>query len=191
MDNDDSLEPVDDNSSSPTAPSPRPDAPEVPEAREAPDAPVVPHVPMGQAMPETHRLPTLLPTAQALAAGGTGAHVSTLGQGLSFIGSARINGSLTVSGEVQGDIELQGSGSGHVTITQTGTVVGDIRARNISVLGQTVGTLDAAGGRVSLHDTASVSGRIRYTHLQVNGADLNAQLERVRPEGDVAKSGHS
>jgi len=45
----------------------------------------------------------------------------------------------------------------------------------------------AAGGRVSLHDTASVSGRIRYTHLQVNGADLNAQLERVRPEGDAGR----
>ena len=106
--------------------------------------------------------------------------VSTLGPGLSFTGNARIDGSLTIAGEVQGNIELQGGGSGHVTITQSGTVVGDIRARNISVLGQTVGTLDASGGRVSLHDTASVSGRIRYTHLQVNGADLNAQLERVR-----------
>lgn len=185
MDNDDSLAPVDGEGSSPAAPSPH-----SPPA--SPPTPDVPQVAMGQAMPETRHLPTLLPTVQAIAAEGRGsANVSTLGQGLSFIGSARIDGSLTVSGEVQGDIELQGSGSGHVTITQTGTVVGDIRARNISVLGQTVGTLDAGGGRVSLHDTASVSGRIRYTHLQVNGADLNAQLERVRPEGDVAKSGHS
>ncbi len=181
MDNDNSLAPVDGEGSSPAAP---------PAA--SPTVPDVPQVAMGQAMPETRHLPTLLPTMQAIATEGrSSANVSTLGQGLSFIGSARIDGSLTVSGEVQGDIELQGSGSGHVTITQTGTVVGDIHARNISVLGQTVGTLDAAGGRVSLHDTASVSGRIRYTHLQVNGADLNAQLERVRPEGDVAKSGHS
>lgn len=156
---------------------------------DAAPAPPVPLVPMGQAMPDVQRIPTLLPQMQAvLPAADTApmaaSRVSTLGQGLSFVGSARIDGSLTVAGEVQGDIELAGSGSGHVTVTQTGTVVGDIRARNISVLGQTVGTLDAAGGRVSLHDTASVSGRIRYTHLQVNGADLNAQLERVRPEGD-------
>ena len=114
MANDDSLAPVDGEGSSPAAPPPP-----------APDTPEVPQIPMGQAMPETHRLPTLLPTAQAVVAAGTGgAHVSTLGQGLSFIGSARIDGSLTVSGEVQGDIELQGSGTGHVTITQTGTVVG-------------------------------------------------------------------
>lgn len=161
-----------------------PSAPNI--AAPAATEPAAPAVAMGQRMPETQHLPTLLPTLQALNAVAETAppRVSTLGPGLSFIGSARINGSLTVSGEVQGDIELQGSGSGHVTITQTGTVVGDIRARNISVLGQAVGLLDAGGGRVSLHDTASVSGRIRYTHLQVNGADLNAQLERVRPEGD-------
>lgn len=149
--------------------------------------PPAPEVPMGQPMPETQRVPTLLPRMQAVASPPAGElRVSTLGSGLSFVGNARIDGSLTVAGEVQGNIELEGSGSGHVTITQSGTVVGDIRARNISVLGQTVGTLDASGGRVSLHDTASVSGRIRYTHLQVNGADLNAQLERVRPEGDGA-----
>ena len=181
MDNDDSPAPVDGNGS--TAPPP-----ETSSTTEV--APVVPQVAMGQAMPETHRLPTLVPTMQAVALKRTGSNnVSTLGEGLSFVGSARIDGSLTVSGEVQGDIELDGGGTGHVTVTQTGNVVGDIRAKNISVLGQTVGTLDAAGGRVSLHDTASVSGRIRYTHLQVNGADLNAQLERVRPEGDGAKPG--
>lgn len=156
---------------------------------DAAPAPQLPQVPMGQAMPDVQRIPTLLPQMQAVVpaadtAPTAASRVSTLGQGLSFVGTARVDGSLTVAGEVQGDIELAGSGSGYVTITQTGTVVGDIRARNISVLGQTVGTLDAAGGRVSLHDTASVSGRIRYTHLQVNGADLNAQLERVRPEGD-------
>jgi len=149
-------------------------------------SPPAPEVPMGQAMPDVQRVPTLLPRMQAVAVPAGELRVSTLGCGLSFVGNARIDGSLTVAGEVQGNIELQGSGSGHVTITQSGTVVGDIRARNISVLGQTVGTLDASGGRVSLHDTASVSGRIRYTHLQVNGADLNAQLERVRPEGDGA-----
>jgi cytoskeletal protein CcmA (bactofilin family) len=160
----------------------------LPEDQEAEATPQPAQVPMGQAMPDTERVPTLLTHMQAVPAVQQDAvlppRVSTLGAGLSFVGNARIDGSLTIAGEVQGNIELQGGGSGHVTITQSGTVVGDVRARNISVLGQTVGTLDASGGRVSLHDTASVSGRIRYTHLQVNGADLNAQLERVRPEGD-------
>lgn len=147
-----------------------------------------PQVPMGQAMPDVDRVPTLLPHQQAVPMPGSqppASRHSTLAQGLSFIGTAQIDGSLTVAGEVQGDLQVIESSSGQVTVTETGTVVGDIRARSISVLGQTVGTLDAAGGRVSLHDTASVSGRIRYTHLQVNGADLNAQLERVRPDADT------
>jgi cytoskeletal protein CcmA (bactofilin family) len=146
-----------------------------------------PRVPMGQPMPDVDRVPTLLPQLQVVPMPGSEpvARHSTLALGLSFVGTAQIDGSLTVAGEVQGDLQVIESSGGQVTVTETGTVVGDIRARSISVLGQTVGTLDAAGGRVSLHDTASVSGRIRYTHLQVNGADLNAQLERVRPDADT------
>jgi cytoskeletal protein CcmA (bactofilin family) len=79
------------------------------------------------------------------------------------------------------------SSDGRVTITETGTLVGDVRSRHISVLGQTAGMLDAAGGKVLLHASSSVSGKIRYSHLQVNGADLNAQLERVRPDGEGAR----
>jgi len=55
----------------------------------------------------------------------------------------------------------------------------DITAQKISVMGRTEGILDAGQGEVALHDTASVHGRVRYGRIQVNGADLNATLERV------------
>jgi cytoskeletal protein CcmA (bactofilin family) len=157
----------------------------MPQDSDASEPDLAPEVPMGQSMPELKQVPTLQPTLQALTVpAGSGGRHSTIADGLSFTGSANISGSLTVAGEVQGDVRVAATEEGHVTITETGTVVGDITARNISVLGQTEGLLDAAGGRVSLHSTASVSGRIRYTHLQVNGADLNAQLERVRSDVD-------
>jgi cytoskeletal protein CcmA (bactofilin family) len=133
-----------------------------------------PVVPMGQGMPDMDRVPTLHTALQAAPELDAVARHSTLAHGLSFSGSARIAGSVTVAGEVQGNLQVQGAPDGHVTVTQTGTVVGDIAAPNITVLGQTVGLLDASGGRVTLHATSSVSGRIRYTQLQVNGADLNA-----------------
>jgi len=142
-------------------------------------------VEMGQAMPQVGTLPVL--SSRAIDSNHDGSRLSTIAQGMSFTGRAAVAGSVTVAGEVQGDLDLGSADAGHVTVTETGTVVGDIRARNISVLGQTVGTLDASYGKVSLHSTASVSGHIRYTHLQVNGADLNAQLERVRP--DAPRSG--
>ncbi|MBN8487121.1 MAG: polymer-forming cytoskeletal protein [Burkholderiales bacterium] len=143
----------------------------------------VPAIALGQTMPDVDRVPTLQPAMQALPAADVAQRHSTLANGLSFTGAARIVGSITVAGEVQGDLRLEQSPDGHVTITETGTVVGDISAPNIAVMGQAVGLLDASGGRVTLHESASVSGRIRYTHLQVNGADLNAQLERVRNDG--------
>ena len=43
----------------------------------------------------------------------------------------------------------------------------------------TDGILDSGEGEVALHDTASVHGLVRYGRIQVNGADLNATLERV------------
>jgi cytoskeletal protein CcmA (bactofilin family) len=141
-----------------------------------------PVVPMGQTMPDVSRVPTLQPALQAVPQLDAVARHSTLAHGMAFTGSARIAGSVTVAGEVQGDLLVQGAPEGHVTITETGTVVGDITAPNISVLGQTVGVLDASGGRVTLHESSSVAGRIRYSQLQVNGADLNAQLERVRTD---------
>jgi cytoskeletal protein CcmA (bactofilin family) len=147
----------------------------------------VPAIALGQTMPDVDRVPTLQPAMQALPVAGLAQRHSTLAAGLSFTGAARIVGSITVAGEVQGDLRLEQSPEGHVTITETGTVVGDINAPNIAVMGQAVGLLDASGGRVTLHESASVSGRIRYTHLQVNGADLNAQLERVRT--DATKQG--
>lgn len=140
-----------------------------------------PVVPLGQTMPNVARVPTLQPALQSVPQLDALARHSTLAHGITFTGSARIAGSVTVAGEVQGNLLVQEAPEGHVTITETGTVVGDITAPNISVLGQTVGVLDASGGRVTLHESSSVSGRIRYTQLQVNGADLNAQLERVRP----------
>lgn len=153
--------------------------------------PESPAVPMGQAMPETRQLPTLLPAQQAMATRPSRAPgLSTLGEGLRFVGDALIEGSLSIAGEVRGNLHVQadaGGEGGHLTVAATGSVTGDVSARHISVLGRAEGLLDASGGRVSLHDTASVSGRIRYTHLQVNGADLNAQLERVRPEGDAGR----
>ena len=139
----------------------------------------VPMVALGQTMPRVEQVPTLQPSLQAVPSVAAPRH-SNVAIGLSFSGKALIVGSVTVAGEVQGDLRLRDTPDGLVTVTETGTVVGDICAPNIAVLGQTEGLLDAAGGRVTLHESASVSGKIRYTHLQVNGADLNAQLERVR-----------
>jgi cytoskeletal protein CcmA (bactofilin family) len=141
-------------------------------------------VPMGPALPLPQDVPVLaesaeLPSTTAQDATDMVRH-STVGEGMTFDGEIVNHGLFTLAGELLGNVD---AGQGQVTITETGCLVGDVHARTIAVFGRSEGTLDAAGGKVSLHDTAVVSGRVRYAHLQVNGADLNAQLERAR--GDV------
>jgi cytoskeletal protein CcmA (bactofilin family) len=71
-------------------------------------------------------------------------------------------------------------------VTESGRVKGDISADKISVMGQTDGLLDAGSGQVTLHDVSVVKGHVRYGRIQVNGADLNATLERVAPDKSVS-----
>lgn len=103
---------------------------------------------------------------------------SEIAEGLSFTGNAVINGVCTVKGRVEGNLEQAEGSRTAVIVTETGFVKGDILADQISIMGRTEGLLDATGGSVSLHDSANVSGHVRYFRIQVNGSELNATLER-------------
>ncbi|MBA4214276.1 MAG: hypothetical protein C0449_14480 [Polaromonas sp.] len=104
---------------------------------------------------------------------------SMIAEGLHFVGRALLKGPCSVAGHVEGNLTQAGDAVVAVVVTETGRVLGDITAQKISVMGRTEGILDAGQGEVALHDTASVHGLVRYGRIQVNGADLNATLERV------------
>ncbi len=104
---------------------------------------------------------------------------SMIAEGMHFIGNAQLSGPCSVAGLVEGNLTQETGSVVTVVVTETGRVKGDITARKISVMGHTDGILDSGEGEVALHDTASVYGLVRYGRIQVNGADLNATLERV------------
>jgi cytoskeletal protein CcmA (bactofilin family) len=104
---------------------------------------------------------------------------SMLAEGMHFVGNAQLRGPCSVAGQVEGNLTQAEDAVVAVVVTETGRVKGDITARKISVMGHTDGILDSGEGEVALHDTASVHGLVRYGRIQVNGADLNATLERV------------
>ncbi|MEX1167494.1 MAG: polymer-forming cytoskeletal protein [Hydrogenophaga sp.] len=104
---------------------------------------------------------------------------SMLAEGMHFVGNAQLSGPCSVAGQVDGNLTQAAGAVVAVVVTETGRVKGDITARKISVMGHTDGILDSGEGEVALHDTASVHGLVRYGRIQVNGADLNATLERV------------
>ena len=104
---------------------------------------------------------------------------SEIADGLNFVGNAVLHGVCTIKGHVEGNLKQAPGTKGAVIVTETGYVKGDIVADQISIMGRTEGLLDATGGSVSLHDSANVSGHVRYFRIQVNGSELNATLERA------------
>lgn len=155
---------------------------------------------MGQAMPDVLKVPVLTakiesPTekretpkmAADQQAGGvnpvkTAGKLSVIEEGMTFTGNASLQGTCTIAGQLIGNLKEQANAKSQIVITETGSVKGDIFSNKVSVMGNSTGTIDASGGSVDLHEKSVVSGHIRYSQLQVNGADLNATLERVAKE---------
>ena len=131
-------------------------------------------VDVGNAMPppQVSNLPVVAPAE-------SGSARSLLAEGMRFVGNAELRGPCSIGGHVEGNIKQAPDAQVAVVVTETGRVKGDITAHKISVMGHTDGILDSGEGEVSLHDTASVHGLVRYGRIQVNGADLNATLERA------------
>ncbi len=100
-------------------------------------------------------------------------------EGITFTGNAALQGTCTIAGQIVGNLKEQSGATSQIVITETGSVRGDIFSHKVSVMGACSGTIDASGGSVDLHAKSVVTGHIRYGQLQVNGADLNATLERV------------
>jgi cytoskeletal protein CcmA (bactofilin family) len=137
---------------------------------------------VGKAMPPTQ--PAHLPVLDAPLTAGAGDATearSLLGEGMEFVGNATLHGPFSVAGQIKGNLTQAHDALASIVVTETGRVKGDITAHRISVMGHTEGVLDAGQGEVSLHDTADVHGLVRYGRIQVNGANLNATLERTAP----------
>lgn len=139
-------------------------------------------VPVGSTFPSSAivHAPTLQTAVQELDQQVTeGERRSVIAEGVSFVGNAQLRSVCSIGGKVEGDLVQSTGHSITVIVTESGSVKGNIVASTISIRGQTDGLLDATGGSVMLHEASRVSGYVRYNRLQVNGADLNATLEKA------------
>lgn len=149
---------------------------------------------LGQAMPDVLKIPVLTQVegvshvveASSATTDGTGkfSKLCMIEMGITFTGNAALQGTCTIAGQIIGNLKEQAGATSQIVITETGSVQGDIFSHKVSVMGSCHGTIDASGGSVDLHAKSVVNGHIRYGQLQVNGADLNATLERVAKKMD-------
>lgn len=147
------------------------------------------NVAVGTALPSSAAMKLPMLKTEASAGGLSDAaseRQSLIAEGVNFVGNAQLSGVCSVGGKVEGNLVQSAGYNITVIVTESGHVKGDIVASNISIMGQTDGLLDATGGSVTLHDASRVSGHVRYNRLQVNGADLNATLEKAAGSAGTA-----
>lgn len=88
---------------------------------------------------------------------------TVVGPNASFKGDVQSDGSMRIDGWYEGKIEL----AGNLIIGETGKVIGDIKAQNVSVSGAVKGTINAAG-RLEILNTGKVWGDISVASFLID-----------------------
>lgn len=101
-----------------------------------------------------------------------------ISEGCKFEGKISGNGNLMISGEFDGDCDMEGT----VTLTESSFWRGTIRADSVIVAGIVEGDIDASR-RVEINDTAKVTGTISSEEIAVaEGAVVEGVMQTTGRE---------
>jgi len=105
-----------------------------------------------------------------------------IGQHTQMHGDVRFSGGLHVDGTIKGNVIAdEGSGS-MLTLSEHGTIEGEVRVQNIVLNGTVIGDVYAEE-RIELDSSARVTGNVFYNLIEMSmGAEVNGSLVH-RPEG--------
>jgi cytoskeletal protein CcmA (bactofilin family) len=104
---------------------------------------------------------------------------ATIGKSVFIKGSILSKEDLVIDGNVEGSVEAQ---ENRITIGPNGRVIANVKARDVVVVGQLKGNIEASG-RVDIRKGANLIGDIRYAKISIEeGADLRGSLEMIRVE---------
>jgi cytoskeletal protein CcmA (bactofilin family) len=122
------------------------------------------------------------PIQQQSAVTSIDAPTSVLGQDITISGQQLViktKGSLLIAGHIHGDVHGEA-----VTVGETGSVVGTITARTITVQGEVSGALK--GTSVNLNATSRVDGDIVKQTLSIDeGAQFDGSVRRAKDAAEV------
>jgi cytoskeletal protein CcmA (bactofilin family) len=88
---------------------------------------------------------------------------TVIGPNANFKGTVQSDGGMRIEGIFEGTIEL----AGNLVIAETGKVVADIKAQNVSVSGAVKGTI-SANGRLEILSTGKVWGDISVASFLID-----------------------
>lgn len=101
---------------------------------------------------------------------------TVIGQGTVINGDVLFRGGLHLDGSVKGNVSGEEDSNSTLTVSEQGTVEGDVRVDNLILNGSVVGDV-YANERVELAPAARVTGTVYYRLLEMAmGAEVNGQL---------------
>ncbi len=105
-----------------------------------------------------------------------------INQGCKFSGVISGTGNFLISGEVDGDCDVQGT----ITVSADGVWLGTIRAESIIVSGRVEGDI-MAGGKVEITATAKITGTVTAEAIAVaEGAIVDGVMQTTGQSEPIA-----
>lgn len=107
---------------------------------------------------------------------------SLIGPGCLVEGVVVFRGGLRVDGTIAGGVQAAAGTGGSLLLSAQGRIEGEVRATDLTIGGEVIGDLHAAG-RVELLPRARIIGNIHYACLAIQaGACVTGKLSHLSPQ---------
>jgi len=107
-----------------------------------------------------------------------------IGKDTEFNGTLQAKGVIRIDGKVDGEVLTQGD----IIVGETGKIIGDVKARHITLAGEMHGNA-IVEGRLEIISTGKLFGDIEVSSLVINdGAVFDGKCEMKNDKGDAANS---
>jgi len=108
-----------------------------------------------------------------------------IGQHTHIKGDISFSGGLRIDGSVAGNIHATGDAESVLTLSEQGSLEGDIKVPNVIINGTIVGNVYASQ-HVELAPKAKIKGNVYYNLLEMAmGSQVNGQLIHVNEDDDT------
>ncbi len=107
---------------------------------------------------------------------------SLIGQNTEIRGDVVFSGGLHVDGKVKGSVISANGGDSLLTLSERGTIEGEVNVPNVVVNGTVIGDVHASG-HVELAAQARIHGNVYYSLIEMAmGAEVNGNLVHQQAE---------
>lgn len=104
---------------------------------------------------------------------------SLIGRQTELCGDLRFCGGLHVDGTIKGNVTAEAGSSSVLTLSEHGTIQGEVKVANLLLNGVVIGDVYAEG-HIELASKAKITGNVYYTMLEMAmGAQVNGNLVRA------------